>query len=150
MRALRVCVAIGSVFLATVGGLAAHAEDLPRVDLGALRILDVRGTTHALGADPRRPGAVFVFISTECPISRQYVPELNRLAGTATEGHLPFYGVLSDATLTRRAAAAFIEEFRIAFPVLFDASGELAESFRPEPQFTRSRRPSGRPARCSC
>lgn len=128
LGALTLLAALGTV----LGVTPAAAEDAPRIGLGSLRILDVKGQSHALGADSRRPGSVFVFLSSECPISRQYVPELNRLASVAEAGRIPFYGVLSDPTLTRQAAVKFVDEFRIAFPVLFDASGELAERFGPQ------------------
>ena len=104
------------------------------VEIGWLKLLDVKGEKHALDGNSRRAGTVFVFMSSECPISRQYVPELNRLhaATEALPGQIAFYGVLADSTLTRRAAVKFVDEFKIGFPVLFDASGELAELFQPD------------------
>ena len=72
-----------------------------------------------------------VFITTECPLSRQYIPELKRLADTFAEQSVDFYAVLSDPTVTRQEAAEFAREFDVTFPVLFDASGELAVAFAP-------------------
>jgi hypothetical protein len=110
------------------------ADEPASVDISALKILDVNGVKHALEANSRRTGTVFVFMSSECPISRQYVPELNRLhhAAASAAGEVGFYGIISDPTLNRRAAAQFVAEFKIAFPVLFDASGELAELLQPD------------------
>src|SRR4029450_1874438 len=105
----------------------AAAEKCAKVDVGCLKVLDVKGQSHRLDANDRRAGTVFVFLSTECPISRQYVPELNRIEKVAAAtGKIAFYGVLSDATITRRAAVTFVDEFKIAFPVLFDSSAALA------------------------
>ncbi len=42
-----------------------------------------------------------------------------------------FFGVISDRSVTRTAAAKHVAEFKFEFPVLFDASGELAEALRP-------------------
>lgn len=133
-------------FVLSVAGLlslaaAAHgagtaprgATDSPqKIELGEMKMLDVHGQAHALGHHDGRPGTVFVFLSTECPISRQYVPELNRLAETARSSKLAFYGVLADRSVTQSAARKFADEFHIAFPVLFDGSQELAELLRPQ------------------
>lgn len=128
---LAACLALA---LAGTGSRGLAADDPPKVDLGALRVLDVQGGRHALDANASRAGSVFVFLSTECPISRQYVPELNRLAQAAATAPAPVgvYGVLSDGSLSRRAANQFVEEFRVGFPILFDASSELADLFQPQ------------------
>jgi len=115
------------------GTAARGATDSPqKIELGELKMLDVHGQAHALGHNDGRPGTVFVFLSTECPISRQYVPELNRLAETARSGKLAFYGVLADRSVTQSAARKFADDFHIAFPVLFDGSQELAGLLQPQ------------------
>lgn len=98
----------------------------PRLPLRELVMLDVRGARHALAIGRHQRGTVFVFISSECPISRQYIPELNRLADIAKSSRLEYFGVLSDSSLARRDALRFVDEFQIAFPVVFDASQEMA------------------------
>jgi mono/diheme cytochrome c family protein len=110
---------------------AANGADLQNVGVDQLQILDVAGTIHELGDTDGLAGTVFVFISSECPISRKYVPELNRLSDAAAEKRLAFYAVLSDASISRVDAAKFIDEFSVSFPVLFDTSGDLAETFQP-------------------
>jgi hypothetical protein len=107
------------------------ATSTQKVDLRELAMLDARGARHALAANPKQTGTVFVFLSADCPISRQYVPELNRLAQAAESHKIRFYGVLSDASVTRAEAVKFGEEFHLAFPLLFDASQELAGLFAP-------------------
>lgn len=112
----------------------ALADESTKVDIGSLKVLDAKGEKYSLDANARRLGTVFVFLSAECPISRQYIPELNRLqqVDVLASGKVAFYGVLSDPSVTRRAAVNFANEFKIGFPVLFDASGELAGLFRPD------------------
>src|SRR5580704_17660739 len=83
---------------------AVHADEPAKVDLSELRMLDVRGGRHALAANDIR-GTAFGFLSTECAISREYIPELNRLAKTAGDHKLAFYGVMSDSSVTRADAA---------------------------------------------
>jgi thiol-disulfide isomerase/thioredoxin len=94
-------------------------------------MVDLSGLSHRLGQDRETKALVLVFIHTECPIARQYIPELNRLADAHEDVQVEFYGVISDPLVTRREAADFQKEFRIDFPVLFDASGELADLLRP-------------------
>jgi hypothetical protein len=107
-----------------------HAGELPKVDLSELKMLDVQGSRHVLSATEVR-GTAFVFLSTDCPISRQYVPELNRLSKSAAQKKLAFYGVISDSATSRADAAKFVDQFHVDFPVLFDASRELATLFEP-------------------
>lgn len=96
-------------------------------------VLDTAGVAHSLRALPERQALVVVFLATECPISNGYVPELNRQFAAIHEADakVDFYGVISDRSVTRAAAAKHVAEFKYKFPVLFDASGELAEALRP-------------------
>ncbi len=88
-------------------------------------------------------GTVFVFLSSECPISREYVPELNRLAKAAGRTKSAFTASFRSK---RHAAAAekFADEFQLAFPLLFDGSDELAA---PVPSKELPRSLSRRPGR---
>lgn len=96
-----------------------------------LSALDLDGQAHRPGNGEDCQAVVLVFMMTECPISREYVPELNRLAGTVADKPVKFLGVLSEPGLSRAKAVAFREEFDIRFPVLFDASGEVAAALQP-------------------
>ena len=119
---------IATVLMGTVA--ASESETTPTIDVSDLRVLDVSGRIHALGESDGIDAIAMVFISTECPISRKYIPELNRLSAETGESIL-FYAVLSDASVERSDAASFIKEFKVAFPVLFDTSGDLAAQFQP-------------------
>ncbi len=112
-------------------GSVAGAGDAQIPQTRFLSSMDLKGHPHRVGNGEGYNAVVLVFMSTECPISREYVPELNRLAGTLTDKPVKFLGVISDRGTTRAAAGEFQEEFKIGFPVLFDASGELARTFAP-------------------
>lgn len=109
----------------------AASPEMPEVDLRFVKPLDLDGRPVALVENENRQGTAFVFISPDCPISRQYVPELNRIAAEVATESTAILGVLSDRTVSRQAAQQFAEEFDVQFPVLFDAAGELAELFEP-------------------
>lgn len=95
------------------------------------RVVDVAGGRHLLGEDGRVKGTALVFLATECPVCREYVPELNRLAAKGKEGSVAVLGVAADRELTRRQVARFQEEFGVAFPLLCDEAGELAAALAP-------------------
>ena len=71
------------------------------------------------------------FLSTQCPISNSYLPELNDLSSTYRRRGVEFYGVISDPAVTRAEALEHSQTYRIRFPVLFDGSGELRLALSP-------------------
>jgi hypothetical protein len=98
-----------------------------------LVLLDVQGRPHDLSPASERSAQVFIFTSTECPIANGYVPELNRLyrAVRAGDSQVDFYSVISDRSISRAAAEKHAREYQIEYPVLFDASGDLAAHLKP-------------------
>src|SRR5215469_5238336 len=87
---------------------------------------DIEG--HAVSLEGKV--AAVVFLNPECPISRSEVATLNTIAADASEASV--WGVISDPTVTREAAAKFAKDFGVKFPLLFDASGDLATRFKPD------------------
>lgn len=118
-----------TTLLAAPSWSAEHA--LKRVDFSFVKAMDLEGESIRFAQNENRPGTAFVFISPDCPLSRQYIPELNRLAASEPAQDVAFFGVISDRTLDRAEAKKFAAEFEIQFPVLFDATGELAELLQP-------------------
>ena len=106
------------------------ADRAPRLDFS---LLDTDGVAHSLRASPERSALALVFLSTECPIANAYVPELNRqfAALREAEAKVEFYGVVSNGGTTRATASRYVSEFKLQFPLLFDASGELADALKP-------------------
>src|SRR5579859_7932588 len=89
-------------------------------------ITDIDGKTCSLDGKI----AAVVFLNPECPISRAEVAALNKIA--ADNKSASVFGVISDPTVTRSAAITFAKDFQVKFPLLFDASGELATRFKPD------------------
>jgi len=110
---------------------AVNADD-PSANL-EISILDLKGSAHHLGCRPERKALALVFLSTECPIANGYIPELNRLHARFESEHsgVELYGVISSRSTTREQAAKHSEEYQPSFPVLFDASGDLAAELQP-------------------
>lgn len=113
------------------GDLHAADETPVQIDLSTLKSIDLSGKVREPGESTGGKGVTFVFLSNECPVSNQYITELNRLSAEAAKREMEFYGVISDRTASRAEAAQFATEYKIAFPVLFDATGNIARQFQP-------------------
>jgi len=101
-------------------------------------LMDLNGTVHGLEQNDTGLVRAFVFISTECPISNGSIKTLNELHATITKAEragsekvAELFGVVSDSTVTRAQAATHGADFKAAFPILFDASGLLAQVLKP-------------------
>lgn len=128
----------GAFLLAAATSVLAEASHLRAEDnLDAnrppryLSALDMDGDVCRITQRDDNRFVVLVFMTDECPLSRQYVPELNRIAADVPQEQVAFYGVISDRMTSRAKAQAFCAEFDIAFDVVFDASGEIAAALEP-------------------
>lgn len=102
------------------------------VVLNGVRAVDLDGGVHQIGYELGAQPAALVFLGTECPVSRRYAPRLNELAKEAAQRGVGFFGVVSDSSVAPAAARAFRSELELAFPVLYDAAGDLAQRLAPE------------------
>jgi mono/diheme cytochrome c family protein/peroxiredoxin len=128
-----VCPILTIFYASRCGGAGeqpAEALPAPKLDFS---LLDTEGGIHSLRTRPGRTALVLVFLATECPIANGYIPELNRqfAALHKADSGVEFFGVISDRSVTRTAASKHFSEFKFQFPVLFDASGELAAALKP-------------------
>jgi peroxiredoxin len=105
--------------LLTIGTV--HARETLRYALP-----DTAGVLHT-ETDLRNKAAVaFVFISTDCPISNSYLPELNRLYRTYAGQGVALFAVHSDPTQTADEVRRYAKEYGYTFPVLLDHKQLLA------------------------
>jgi hypothetical protein len=70
-------------------------------------------------------GAVFVFLSPDCPLSQNYSPTLNRLRSQFQPNGIEFYAVFPG----KPVVDDFIATYKITFPVLMDSDFRLADFF---------------------
>lgn len=117
--------------LALAGPMLVASEPTQTIPLSTIRGISLTGEICRPGQNEGVQAVGLVFLSSECPISNQFIPELNRIHAQTKSAAVEFYGVISDRTVTRRAAADFAKEYGIEFPVLFDASGTLALECQP-------------------
>lgn len=94
-------------------------------------LLDLEGTVHELGQNDGRVARVFVFLSTECPVSNSYLRPLSELRKKIDTEKVQLFGVVTDATVKRAEAVKHFEQFKLGIPVLFDPAGHVAAVLKP-------------------
>jgi len=87
---------------------------------------DTAGRLHTAAEWSGKRAVVLLFVSTDCPLSNNYVPELNRIAQAYSARGATFYAVQGDATIADEEVRRHVKEFGYTFPYLFDPDESLA------------------------
>jgi peroxiredoxin len=89
---------------------------------------DFDGVTHSIADWAERPAIVLFFLSTKCPITEAYVPEMARLARKYMAGGTAFYGIVCDPELPEDSSAAALPRSlsSLPFPLLHDPDQRVA------------------------
>ena len=95
------------------------------------RFLDVDGNIRSLGDENGAGPAALVFVDGECPVSVEYLAEMNDFTAQAEARGIDFYVVVSSPERTWSDARALRAEYGLRAPVLFDPSGDLAARLGP-------------------
>jgi len=72
---------------------------------------------------------VMLFLSTQCPVSKVYVPRLNALAREYDQKGVQFIGVFSNMQEGQAEISAFAKSRRVDFRTVRDADGHLAAKY---------------------
>src|SRR5690242_18330492 len=113
----RITLAAPLLWLLVSGGLLA-AGSAGRGLQFALR--DTEGALHDQGEWATARAVVVFFITTDCPLSNGYVPEMNRIAQDSAYRGVRFFAVQGDTTIADEDVRRHAREFAYQFPVLFD------------------------------
>ncbi|SFW51461.1 Thiol-disulfide isomerase or thioredoxin [Chitinophaga sancti] len=90
------------------------------------RLKDYTGKTYDIR--PQGKIVVYLFLSPECPLCRNYAPIVQKLSEKYKS--VQFYGIISGRTFTRGQVAAYAKDFNLSFPVLMDTDKEVANSLK--------------------
>ena len=90
-------------------------------------VADTTGRVHTSAEWASKRAVVLVFVSTDCPLSNRYVPELKRIESAYGPRGVLFYAVQGDATIAKDEVRRHAKEFAYTFPYLLDPSESLAE-----------------------
>jgi hypothetical protein len=107
--------------LLLVSAAAASAGNLPRFSL-----TDTIGRVHTPAEWAGKRAVVLLFVSTDCPLSNRYVPEMNRMAGAYVPRGVNFYAIQGDATVALDEVRTHVKQFGYNFPYLIDPDESLA------------------------
>jgi len=86
----------------------------------ALTVLDLAGHTLDPFADADSKAIVFIFISTDCPISNRYAPEIRRVAEEFARSGIRFWLVYADADTSAEAIRKHVKDYRLPQQALRD------------------------------
>jgi peroxiredoxin len=100
---------------------AGAANRLPQFSLA-----DTTGHTHTPAEWSGKRAVVLFFLTTDCPLCNNYVPELNRIAQVFSARGVAFYAVQGDATIPEPDVRRHAKDYAYTFPYLFDPSESLA------------------------
>jgi peroxiredoxin len=111
---------VGKVVAVLLVALCAAASE-PRFSLS-----DTGGHTHSAAEWVGKRAVVLFFVSTDCPLSNNYVPELNRMVQAYAPKGVAFYAVQGDALAPIEEVRKHVQEFGYTFPYLIDPQESLA------------------------
>ncbi len=97
--------------------------------LGTLRstiLKNADGRQDSLASVEQHRATVFVFFSSECPISNSYMPLLSRLSSEFKSKDIDFYGVIADPDVASDQAKKFSTDYQFPSDILMDSKQELA------------------------
>ncbi len=100
---------------------ASLIKEAPRFSLQ-----DTSGATHT-DAEWKGSNVVLFFLTTDCPISNGYVPEMNRIAKEYGSRGVRFYGVMTDTSVPLADLRKHVKDFAYMFPVLIDPTQILVK-----------------------
>ncbi len=103
--------------LSALAGLLTGAAPKPRADPPAA----------SAAAQPK--ATVYVFLSTQCMVSKVYAPRLNTLARDYAKRGVTVLGVFSNMQEGQAEVAAFAQSHAFAFPVVRDGEAALAQKY---------------------
>jgi peroxiredoxin len=102
--------------------LAAFAVGRPQF---ALR--DTRNVVHSSEEWNGKKAVVVFFTTTDCPLSNNGVPEMNRTRRDYEARGIAFYAVQADTTIADADVLQHTKDFQFSFPVLFDPHQTLVK-----------------------
>jgi peroxiredoxin len=86
---------------------------------------DTDGVVHRQNDWAKSRAVVIFFTTADCPLSNNYVPEMNRIQKAYADRNVSFYAVQTETTISDVEVRRHAKDFGFAFPVLFDPQQTL-------------------------
>jgi peroxiredoxin len=81
---------------------------------------DTRNVVHSPEEWNGKKAVVVFFTTTDCPLSNNEVPEMNRTRRDYESRGVAFYAVQADTTIADADVVQHTKDYQFSFPVLFD------------------------------
>ncbi|HTC35050.1 MAG TPA: redoxin domain-containing protein [Bryobacteraceae bacterium] len=88
---------------------------------------DTRGVVHSSDEWNGKKAIVVFFTTTDCPLSNNDVPEMNRTRQDYEARGVAFYAVQADTTIADADVLQHTKDYQFSFPVLFDPHQTLVK-----------------------
>jgi len=88
---------------------------------------DTEGVVHDQDEWAGARAVVIFFMTTDCPLSNGYVPEMNRIEQDYASRGVRFYAVQGDTTIADDEVRRHARDFAYRFPVLLDPQQVLSQ-----------------------
>ena len=102
-----------------------HALALLTVLTLQFALKDTNAVVHRQDEWARAKAVVVFFTTTDCPLSNNYIPEMNRIKNAYAGRGVAFYAVQTDTTIPDAEVRKHARDFGFSFPVLFDPDQSL-------------------------
>src|SRR5262249_46465437 len=95
-----------------------QGADRRRIVIGMLRLAILALTAVLASVDPLQPAAgtkatVLLFVSSTCPVSNRYAPDLRRLSDEYAKAGVAFWLIYPDPADTEKDVREHIAEFKL-------------------------------------
>ena len=89
---------------------------------------DTAGATHTQAEWAHSRAIVIFFVTTDCPLSNAYAPEMSRIADSYGPRGVRVYAVQGDTSIPDEEVRHHAKEYGYRFPALFDPQQILAHA----------------------
>ena len=115
------------IALSTLLLLGACATVPPAETGASIGLADLEGELYH-PMTPEGVASVMIFITTDCPISNSYAPEIQSILSEFDDQPLDFYLVHVDPDVTVEAARSHAADFGLSWAILMDPAHELVST----------------------
>ncbi len=105
----------------------ATAKQRPANTLATVSFSDIKGANHSGEAIESHKASVFLFLSSQCPVSNVYTPRFIDLASKYGKQDVQVFGIYSDRQESLADVTKHASERGLTFPVVKDAKNVLAD-----------------------
>ena len=122
---------LACISLATSSIRSQQHQDLGATALTQLSLRNLDGTAEDWDKLANKDYIVFVFLGTECPLAKLYLPRLDEISKQYAD-IARVVGIDSNTQDTLAEIQAYVEENKVSFPILKDTQGQLSIALEAE------------------